>query len=178
MDNLSSYKEIKPHKWKRRVWYLINATLFRCLPGMPLRYIRNALLKLFGATISWKTPVYCSVKIYMPWNLIVGKYSCIGPNVTIYNKDVIRIGDNVVVSQGANLCSASHDISDSQMALITKPITIENRAWIASEAFVGMGVTIGEGAVVGARACVFKDVESWTVVGGNPAKIINNRILL
>ena len=83
----------------------------------------------------------------------------------------------MVVSQGANLCTASHDISDSQMALITKPIIIENRAWVASDAFVGMGVTIGEGAVVGARAAVFKDVEAWTVVGGNPARFLKKRII-
>lgn len=39
-----------------------------------------------------------------------------------------------------------------------------------------MGVTMGEGSVVGARACVFKDVEPWTVVGGNPAKLIKKRV--
>lgn len=177
MESLSQYKEIKPHKWKRVVWYLINITLFRCLPGMPLRYLRNALLKLFGASVSWRTPIYSSVRIYMPWNLVIGRYSCIGPHVTIYNKNIVRIGDSVVVSQGANLCTASHDISDSQMALITKPIIIENRAWVASDAFVGMGVTIGEGAVVGARAAVFKDVEAWTVVGGNPARFLKKRII-
>lgn len=175
MENLSQYKEVKPHRWKRILWYFINATIFRCLPGMPLRYVRNALLKLFGASIPWRTPVYSSVDIYMPWNLVVGKFSCIGPHVTLYNKDRIEIGDNVVISQGTNICTASHDISDSQMALVTKPIVVKERAWVASDAFIGMGVTIGEGAVVGARACVFKDVTPWTVVGGNPAKFIKNR---
>ena len=58
-----------------------------------------------------------------------------------------------------------------------KPIVIEAQAWVAADAFVGMGVTIGEGAVVGARAAVFKDVEPWTVVGGNPAKFIKNRVI-
>ena len=57
------------------------------------------------------------------------------------------------------------------------PITIGDRAWVAADAFVGMGVTIGEGAVVGARAAVFKDVEPWTVVGGNPAKFIKKRVM-
>ena len=52
---------------------------------------------------------------------------------------------------------------------------IENRAWVAADAFVCMGITIGEGAVVGARAAVFKNVEPWTVVGGNPAKVIKKR---
>lgn len=175
MEELSKYKEIKPHKWKRIIWFMINATLFRCLPGMPLRYVRNALLKMFGAKIPWRTPIYSSVKIYQPWNLVVGKYSCIGPDVIIYNKDKVYIGNSVVISQRANLCTASHDISDPQMALIIKPIIIEDRVWIASDTFVGMGITIGEGAVVGARACVFKDVAPWTVVGGNPAQFIKNR---
>lgn len=47
----------------------------------------------------------------------------------------------------------------------------------SADAFIGMGVTVGEGAVVGARAAVFKDVEPWTVVGGNPAKFIKKRII-
>ena len=48
--------------------------------------------------------------------------------------------------------------------------------WVAAECFVGPGVNIGEGAVVGARAAVFKNVDPWTIVGGNPAKFIKKRI--
>ena len=83
----------------------------------------------------------------------------------------------VCISQGAYLCTASHDIMDKNNPLITAPIHINSFAWIASDAFIGMGVTVGEGAVVGARAAVFKDVEPWTVVGGNPAKFIKKRII-
>ena len=50
-------------------------------------------------------------------------------------------------------------------------------SWIGTSAFISMGVTIGEGAVVGACAAVFKDVEPWTVVGGNPAKFIKKRVM-
>ena len=60
---------------------------------------------------------------------------------------------------------------------IQKPIIIGDRAWVAAEAFIGPGVTVGEGAVVGARAAVFKDVEPWTVVGGNPARVIKTRTI-
>lgn len=105
------------------------------------------------------------------------KYSCIASDVDCYNVAPVRIGANATVSQGAFLCTASHDITDPHNRLITAPIIIENQAWIAAAAFVGMGVTIGEGAVVGARAAVFKDVEPWTVVGGNPAKFIKKRII-
>lgn len=90
---------------------------------------------------------------------------------------MIRIGDDCVVSQGAFLCTASHDTSSVLLPLISAPITMEDKSWVAADAFVGKGVTIGEGAVVGARACVFKNVDPWTIVGGNPAKVIKERKL-
>lgn len=58
------------------------------------------------------------------------------------------------------------------MPVITAPITIGRGAWVAADAFVGPGVTVGERAVIGARASVFRDVEPWTVVSGNPARLI------
>jgi len=63
------------------------------------------------------------------------------------------------------------------MELTYAPIVIGDNAWVASRAFVGPGVTVGEGAVVAACAVVTKDIEPWTVVGGNPAKFIKKREL-
>ena len=113
----------------------------------------------------------------MPWNLEMDEYSCLGAEVDCYNVDKIKIGAHSMVSQKAYLCAASHDISRSYMPLVTSPIIIKDQAWIAADAFIGMGVTIGQGAVVGARASVFKDVEPWTIVGGNPAKFIKKRVI-
>ncbi len=107
----------------------------------------------------------------------MGDYSCLSENVDCYSVDKITIGKQVVVSQGAFLCCASHDISSQIMELTYKPITIKDNAWVAAEAFIGPGVNIGEGAVVGARAVVTKDVAPWTVVAGNPAKFIKKRVL-
>ena len=73
--------------------------------------------------------------------------------------------------------SASHDVTSPLNPLITAPIVIEDQAWIGAKAYIGMGVTIGQGAVVGATASVYKDVEPWTIVGGNPAKFIKKRIV-
>ena len=175
--NLSNYHEPKPHRIKQLSWRLINATIFRLFPGTQLRYIRNVILKAFGADIPYNISVFSTAKIFAPWNLKMGKHSCIGPNAEIYNKDKVIIGDNSVVSQGAFLCTASHDITDSKNPLITAPIIISDSVWIAADAFVNMGVTIGEGAVIGARAVVTKDVEPWSVVGGNPARFIKHRKL-
>ena len=68
-------------------------------------------------------------------------------------------------------------INTAYQSLVTAPIIIRQKAWIASMAFVGMGVEIGDGAIAGATASVYRSVEPWTVVGGNPAKFIKNRII-
>lgn len=107
----------------------------------------------------------------------MGRYSCLASKVDCYNVAPVVIGDNTTISQGAVLCTASHDVTDPRNRLITAPIVVEDQVWVATDAFVGMGVTIGQGVVVGARACVFKDVEPWTIVGGNPAKVLKSREL-
>lgn len=136
---------------------------------------RVVLLKLFGAKI-WKgIQVFPSCKIWAPWNLTTGKSVAIDDSVDLYNVDVIKIGHMVSISRRAFLCTASHDIQSLSRKLITKPIIINNGVWIGAQAYIAPGVTIGDGAVIAACAVVVKDVEPWSVVGGNPAKFIKNR---
>ncbi len=87
-----------------------------------------------------------------------------------YNLGTITIGQRTTISQRAHLCAGTHDYRDPAMRLLKPPSHIADDAWICAEAFVRPGVTIGEGAVVGARAVAVKDVPAWTVVVGNPAK--------
>ena len=152
--------------WPMATWFLPRSM------GMPWK---RTLLRAFGAKVADTANVYSSAKVYYPANLEMGAYSCMASDVDCYNVDKISIGANTTVSQGAFLCTASHDITDPLNTLITAPIVIEDQAWIGAKAFVGMGVTIGQGAVVGATASVYKEVEPWTVVGGNLAKKIKMR---
>lgn len=177
--DLSQYHNTlsRKHQTIRLLWTVTWSLLAKPLPRSIGSGWKRFLLKLFGAQLDSTAVVYSSARIYYPPNLIMEKYSCIASDVDCYNVAPVRIGANATVSQGAFLCTASHDITDPHNRLITAPIIIENQAWIAAAAFVGMGVTIGEGAVIGARAAVFKDVEPWTVVGGNPAKFIKKRII-
>ncbi len=111
----------------------------------------------------------------------MGKKSCLGPNVICYNQDIVKLADDAIVSQYCYLCTAGHDSTMQNTAddsLITAPIILHGKCWIGTCAFIGMGVEIGEGAIVGATASVFKDVAPWTVVGGNPAKEIKKRIMV
>jgi putative colanic acid biosynthesis acetyltransferase WcaF len=107
----------------------------------------------------------------------MGDHACLGPHVDCYNVAQIELGDWATVSQYAYLCGATHDYTKLTMPLVPKPIRIGVRAWVAAGAFVGPGITVEEGAVVGARACAVRDVPAWTVVAGNPARAIKRRVL-
>ncbi len=178
--DLSRYHNVlsRKHQVIRLLWSIVWAVFARPLPWSVGSGWKRFLLRLFGARIHATAVVYSSAKVYYPANLKMNAYSCLASEVDCYNVDWIEIGANSTVSQGAYLCTASHDITNPLNPLITAPIVIKDQAWIAADAFVGMGVTIGQGAVVGACAAVFKDVEPWTVVGGNPAQFIKKRIIM
>lgn len=165
-------------KIKRAIWNIISLFLFRPFSTKIFRKWRIILLKIFGANLQWDAEVYSSAKIWAPWNLQMGHRACLGPEVICYNQDKVILEDDVVVSQYSYLCTASHDINMLNTAndsLITAPIWIKEKAWVGSKAFIGLGVCIGKAAVVGATASVYKNVEDYHVVGGNPAKVIKTR---
>jgi len=104
-------------------------------------------------------------------------HSCLGPEVDCYNVASVHIGADAVVSLRTFLCTASHDIRRPDRPLITGAITIERGAFVFAEAFIGMNVTVGEGAVVAARAVVVKNVSANAIVAGNPAQVIGARVI-
>ena len=177
--DLSRYQNRHPMKGKivRAMWNMVWLFLFRPTPRGILYGWRRSLLRCFGARIGKGVHVLPSCRIWQPWKLTMGDYSCLSEQVDCYSVDQITIGAHAVVSQGAFLCSASHDITSPIMELAYKPIVIESQAWVAAKAFVGPGVMIGEGAVVGACAVVTRNVEPWTVVAGNPARVIKKRVI-
>lgn len=179
---MKAYKYYKNNfTWRQKagrvLWSAVYAILFR--PTFPRFYPcqlwRNLLLRIFGAKTWYRAQYFPSARIWAPWNLKTGRSVAIDEGVDLYNVAPISLGHVVSVSRRAFLCTASHDISDIVRPLKTAPIRIGNGVWIGAEAYVGPGVTIGDGAVIAARAVVVKDVPAWTVVGGNPAKVIKNR---
>jgi len=175
--DLSKYQNALSRKNQiaRFLWVVVWGLFARPIPRSLLSGWKRFLLRCFGGKIHKTAVIYSNVRIYMPWNLEMEQFSCLAPEVDCYNAAKIKIGAHSTISQKSYLCSASHDITDKHLPLITAPIIIEDQAWIGASAFIGLGVTIGQGAVVGATASVYKDIEAWTVVGGNPAKFIKKR---
>ncbi len=175
--DLSQYQNTLSRKNQvaRFMWTIVWTVFARPIPRSLLSGWKRFLLRCFGARMHKTAKVYSSVRIYMPWNLEMEEYSCLAPEVDCYNAAKVKIGAHATVSQKSYLCAASHDITNRLNPLITAPIIIEDQAWIGAAAYIGLGVTIGQGGIVGATASVFKDVEPWSVVGGNPAKFIKKR---
>lgn len=177
--DLSKYENHlgRKHQVIRLVWGIVWPLGTWFLPRSMGMGWKRFILRVFGAKIHPTANIYSSAKIYYPANLTMEEYSCLASEVDCYNVAPIVVGANTTVSQGAYLCTASHDITDRLNPLITAPIILKDQAWIGAKAYIGMGVTIGQGAVVGATASVYKDVEPWTVVGGNPARVLKKREL-
>jgi putative colanic acid biosynthesis acetyltransferase WcaF len=161
---------------RRLLWEVVWALLFRPSPWFLFCW-RRTLLRLFGASIAANVRIYPSVRIWAPWNISIEAGSTIGSGVDCYSVDRIDIGSEVTVSQRAFLCTASHDLDDPERHLRTKPIRLGSASWVFAEAFIGPGVMVREGAVVAARAVVVKDVAPWSVVAGNPARVVKTRRL-
>ncbi|QKZ15435.1 acyltransferase [Spirosoma sp. KUDC1026] len=132
--------------------------------------IRKRLIKQ-GAKIH-KTAEIESTKIYGKKNkLNIGSFTYVG-DVHIALHDNIVIGNNVCINNGVFLLSASHDILDPAWKHKKAPIKIGDYVWIATNAIILPGVTIGNGAVIGAGAVVSKDIYDHEIAIGNPAKAI------
>lgn len=168
----------KRNKLRRLIWSMVWTCLARPFPRSVAMGWKRMLLRAFGAKIAPTAVVYATTKVFQPWLLTMDDYACLAEGVDCYNAAPIHIGRNATVSQRAFLCTSGHDITDPHHHQTDASIVIEDRAWVCAEAFVGQGVTIGEGAVCAARAVVVKDVGPWTVVGGNPAKFMKKRMLI
>ncbi len=160
------------NKLRRMAWNIAQATIYRWSP-VPLHGWRRFLLRTFGATVETGAHPYPDAKVWAPWNLTMKRGSCLGPRSNCYSAGKVYLGEDAIVSQGAHLCGATHDYRNDDFTLLTGSITIEKKAWVAAEAFVGPGVIIHEGAVVGARAVAVKNVAANTVVAGNPAVCVS-----
>ncbi|MDP7187814.1 MAG: putative colanic acid biosynthesis acetyltransferase [Candidatus Poseidoniia archaeon] len=158
-----------------RLFFSVAWALAGRFSPVPLFRFRVFLLRLFGADVSGSFRIYPSASVWSPMNLQTGLDSTVGPRVKLYNQGMVILGKRVIVSQDATICASTHDYNNPLHPLVLSPITIHDDAWICAEAFIGPGVTVGEGAVIGARAVLTKDAEPWSIYAGNPAIKIKDR---
>jgi putative colanic acid biosynthesis acetyltransferase WcaF len=165
--NRKSEKYSKGELIGRLLWALCSP-LFLWSPRLCWGW-RRFMLRLFGAKIGVQVHIHPSARIFLPWNLEIGHWSAVGFEALLYNLGPTKIGERVTISQRAHLCGGTHKFREACMPLVRSSISVGDEAWICADAFVGPGVTIGDRAVVGARAVVMRNVPAGKIVVGNPA---------
>jgi putative colanic acid biosynthesis acetyltransferase WcaF len=158
----------------RALWEYGGALVFAAIPR-PFWGLRRAVLRAYGARVGHEARIFPSVRIIIPWNLTIGTHAAVGDRAILYALGPIVIGDRATISQGAHLCAGSHDYRDPTMPLLKLPIVIGKDVWICADAFVGPAVTIGDHAIIGARAVIMRNVANDVIVVGNPAREIGRR---
>lgn len=164
------------NRLRRLSWGIVYALLFRPSPR-PCHNWRAFLLRCYGARLGSHCHVYSKATIWAPWNLVMDDYAGMADDVICYSMAMVTLGKKVVVSQGTHLCTGTHDYEDPSFQLSASPILIGDNVWLCADSFIGPGVIVGEGAVIGARSVVTKDMPAWMVCAGNPCKPLKPRVI-
>ena len=125
----------------RTVWYYASLILLES-SWFPVSKLKCSVLRLFGAQIGHGVVIHPNVRIKYPWKLRVGDNCWIGREAWIDNLDNVTLESDVCVSQGAYLCTGSHDHKSMTFDLKIGPITVEHGAWICCRATVLGGSTV------------------------------------
>jgi putative colanic acid biosynthesis acetyltransferase WcaF len=159
-----------------QLWWFAQATLFSLSPQFAYPW-RNFLLRCFGAKIGKGVIIRPTVRITYPWKLTIGEHAWVGDYAELYTLGNITIGSNTVVSQHCYLCTGSHDYQSEAFDIYALPIVIEDEAWLATDVFIAPGVTIGKGALIGARSSVYKNMPEGMICQGSPALAVKKRTI-
>lgn len=161
-----------PTPWKQLLWRSLGRPLFHAT-FHDWYALRRAILRAFGASIADSAIVRPSVSIDAPWALSLAPHATLGDHAVVSGSAPVSLGIAATVSQYAHLCTASRD--PRTLAPTSRPIRIADHAWVAAEAFVAPGVTLHDGAILGARSTATHDLEPWTIHAGHPARPLKPR---
>ena len=161
-------------KINRFIWNVSWYLLCRWTPN-PLHKWRCLILRLFGAKIGKSNFIYPNCKIWAPWLLETEEVVTIGPNVEVYNPGGVFLGHHAILSQDSYLCGATHNYDSEEFTYLKYPIRIECFSWICAKAIVLPGVICKEGSILGAGSLTSKNLDSWSIYAGSPAKFIKSR---
>lgn len=177
VENRKSQKWTTKELVGRALWETIGALIFSLSPRS-LWGFRRTLLRAFGARIGSGVHILPSVRIAVPWNLEIGRFASVGDRAILYSLGPIQIGERSTISQYAHICAGSHEYRKRSFDLLKPAVKIGSDVWICADAFIGPGVTIGKGAIIGARAVAIKDVKEGNIMAGNPARQVGERQML
>lgn len=160
----------------RLMWFYINALIINS-NFVPSRSVKVFLLRLFGARVGHGVNIKPRVNIKYPWNLTIGNYCWIGEGVWLDSLAPIKMGNNVVISQGATLLTGNHDFTKPSFDLMVKQIVLEDGVWICAHGVVCPGVTCATHSVLSVGSIATKNLQPYGIYQGNPALEVKKRVM-
>lgn len=162
-------------RWRRDVWQDARLRLLVEVGKVPSHTVRNFFYRRAGLTLPRTSSIHYRAEFYRPEGIVVGEHCTIGDSAFLDGRDTIVLGDAVNLSSHVSIYTRQHDVDGPDFAETGGPVRIGSHAWLGSHCIVLPGVTIGEGAVVGAGSVVTKDVAPYTMVAGAPARFVRER---
>lgn len=160
--------------WKVYLWAICEL-IFVTNPWQISSGIRIRVLRAFGADIGTNVVFRPRTRVKFPWKLHIGARSWIGEGVWFHNQDHVFVGEDVVISQETFLSTGSH-AHRRDMALLVRPIRVEDGAWITSRCVVLGGSRIGRSALLRPMSLVAGEhIGPGEIWGGNPLKYVGER---
>lgn len=163
-------------RWWRGIWSDLRLRLLADLGYFPSHRVRNAFYRRCGMTLPRTSSIHWRAEFYAPERIRIGEYCTIGDTVFLDGRSELTIGDNVNIGSHVTIYTRQHAVDSTDFAEVGAPVVIEDYSWISSHSIILPGVTIGEGAVVAAGAVVARSVAAYTVVAGNPARPVRERV--
>ncbi|SFB77796.1 WcaF family extracellular polysaccharide biosynthesis acetyltransferase [Tropicimonas isoalkanivorans] len=149
---------------KEAAWTVVSGVLVASwIPGTGWR---RTILRAFGAEIGDGVVIKPGLRVKFPWRLKVGDHVWLGEDVWIDNLAQVTIGGHSCLSQGAYLCTGSHDWADPRFSLQTRPIVLEGECWVGARACLAPGTVMERGAVLTMAAVGTGRLSGWTIHGG------------
>lgn len=161
---------------KQSLWFFCSVLFIRN-PFIPFSNLRRMILVFFGAQVGKGCRIKPGVQIKFPWKLKMGDHVWLGESCWIDNLANVTIGNHVCISQGAMLCTGSHNYHSADFELMIKPIVLEDGAWIAAKAVVCPGVVASSHSMLTAGSVATQNMEAYGIYQGNPAVKIKSRVL-
>ncbi len=159
---------------KRGIWYLVNFMIFDSA-WIPFSYLKVLILRFFGAKVGKHVVIKPNVNIKYPWFLEIGNHTWIGEKVWIDNLGKVSIGDNCCISQGAMLLTGNHNYKKPTFDLVVEPIHLEDGVWVGAQSVVCPGVRCENHSVLTVGSVATRNLKSYSIHQGNPAKSLKSR---
>lgn len=156
-------------------WWRFKETGHRCQMERGVRIVGRG-----GISLGDRVVLRRDVLIGGNGELAIGHGTSVNEGVIIAATHRVKIGNNCMIAPRAYIMDVDHqyerrDIPVAKQGYRSEPVTIGNDVWIGAQAVILKGVVIGDGAIIAANSVVNRNVGSYTIVGGCPARLLKER---